>query len=42
MPCDITKLNRDIRVIGDIKEKMPSKKTPMDSDSKLKTRIIKN
>jgi hypothetical protein len=42
MLCDITKLNRDIRVIGDIREKMPDRKTPINSDSKLKTRIIKN
>jgi hypothetical protein len=35
-PRDITKLNRDIR-------KRPlSKKTPIDSYSKLKARIIKN
>jgi hypothetical protein len=39
---DITKLNRDIRVTGDIKERMPGKKTPIDSDSKPKTKIIKN
>jgi hypothetical protein len=32
----------DIRVTGDIRERIPNKKTPMDSDSKLKTRIIKN
>jgi hypothetical protein len=36
MPRDITKLNRDIR------EKIPSRKTPINSNSKLKTRIIKN
>jgi len=42
MPRNITRLNRDIRVIGDIREKTPSRKTPIDSYSKLKTRIIKN
>ena len=42
MPRDITKLNRGIRVIGDIKERMPYKKTPIDNNSKLKTKIIKN
>jgi hypothetical protein len=38
----ITKLNKDIRVTGDIKKRIPYKKTLMDNDSKLKTRIIKN
>jgi len=41
-PHNITRLNRDIRVIGDIRERMPYRKTPIDSYSKLKTRIIKN
>ena len=39
---NITRLNRDIRVIGDIRERTPYRKTPIDSYSKLKTRIIKN
>ena len=48
MPRNITKQYRDIRVTGDIKERTPSrkrtpsKKTLIDSYSKLKTRIIKN
>jgi hypothetical protein len=42
MLCDITRLYRDIRVIGDIRERTPSGKTLIDSYSKLKTRIIKN
>ena len=54
MPYNITRQYKDIRVIGDIKEKIPSrkrtlnrKKTPnrktlIDSYSKLKTRIIKS
>ena len=33
---NITRLNRDI------KERMPYKKTPIDDDSKLKIKIIKN
>jgi len=41
-PRDITRLNRDIRVIGDIRERTPYRKTPIDSYSKLKTKIIKN
>jgi hypothetical protein len=41
-PYDITRLNRDIRVTGDIRERTPNKKTPIDSNSKLKTRTIKN
>jgi hypothetical protein len=41
-PCDITRLNRDIRVIGDIKERIFSKKTPINNNIKFKTRIIKN
>jgi hypothetical protein len=41
-PRDITRLNRDIRVIGDTRERTPSRKTPIDSDSKFKTRTIKN
>jgi len=42
MPRDITKPNRDIRVTGDIRERTPYRKTPINSYSKLKTRIIKN
>ena len=42
MPRDITRLNRDIRVIGDTRERTPYRKTPIDSYSKLKTRTIKN
>ena len=38
----ITRLYRDIRVIGDIKERTPYKKTLIDSYSKLETRTIKN
>ena len=41
-PRDITRLNRDIGVTGDTRERTPCRKTPMDSYSKLKTRIIKN
>ena len=39
---DITRLNRDIRVMGDMRKRTPYKKTPIDSNGKLKTRIIKN
>jgi len=39
---NIARLNRVIRVIGNIRERIPYRKTPMDSYSKLKTRIIKN
>jgi hypothetical protein len=39
---NITKLNKDIRVIGNIRERILSKKTLIDSNSKLKTKIIKN
>jgi hypothetical protein len=42
MSCNITILNRDIRVTEDTRERMPSKKTFIDSNSKLKTKIIKN
>jgi len=42
MPYNIARLNRDIRDIGDIRERTPCKKTPIDSYSKLKARIIKN
>jgi hypothetical protein len=42
MPRDITRLYRDIRVTGDIRERTPSRKTLIDSYSKLKTRTIKN
>ena len=41
MPYNITKLNRDLRVIGDIKERILYKKTFIDSYSKLKTKVIK-
>ena len=39
---NITRLNRDIRIIGDTRERTPCRKTPIDSYSKLKTRAIKN
>ena len=42
MLYNITKLNRDIRVIGDIRKRTPYRKTIINSYSKLKTRIIKN
>jgi hypothetical protein len=42
MPRDIIRPYRDIRVIGDIRERTPSRKTLIDSYSKLKTGIIKN
>jgi hypothetical protein len=42
MPYDITRLNRDIRHIRDIIKRPLSKKTPIDSYSKLKARTIKN
>ena len=48
MLYNITRQYKDIRVIGDIKEKTlnkkktPNKKTFMDSYSKFKTKIIKN
>jgi hypothetical protein len=42
MPYDITKLNRDIRHTKDIRKRLLSKKTPINSYSKLKARIIKN
>ena len=42
MLYNIIRLNRDIRVIGNIRERMPYRKTPIDNYSKLKTRIIKN
>ena len=42
MLYNITILNRNIRVIRDIRERMPYRKTSIDSYSKLKTRIIKN
>ena len=41
-PRNITRPYRDIRVIGDIRERTPYRKTLIDSYSKLKTRIIKN
>jgi hypothetical protein len=42
MLYNITKINRDLRIIGDIRERTPYRKTLIDSYSKLKTRIIKN
>ena len=39
MPHDITRLYRNIRVTGDIRERTPCKKTPINSYSKLKIRI---
>jgi len=42
MPRNITRLTKDLRVIGDIRERTPYRKTLIDSYSKLKTRIIKN
>ena len=48
MLYNITKLNRDIRNVGvirdvkDIRERPPSRETPMDSHSKLKAKTIKN
>ena len=48
MPCDITRPNRDIRDIRDTRnirdtrKRSPSRKTPIDSYSKLKARTIKN
>ena len=42
MPHSITRLSRVIRAIKNIKERTPYKKTPIDSNSKFKTRIIKN
>jgi len=42
MLYNITKLNRDLRAIGDIRERMPYRKTLIDSYNKLKTKIIKN
>jgi len=47
-PYNITRPNRDIKDIRDtknirdIRERSPSKKTPIDSHSKLKAKIIKN
>ena len=48
MLYNITRLNRDIRdirdirYIRDIRERLPNRKTPIDSYSKLKARTIKN
>jgi len=42
MPYNITRPNRDIRDIWDIRERTPSRKTPIDSYSKFKAGIIKN
>ena len=41
-PYNITRLNRDIRDVRDIKERPPSGETPIDSYSKFKARAIKN
>ena len=42
MLSNITGMNRNIRNIRDIRERLPSRKTPIDSHSKLKARLIKN
>jgi len=42
MLYNITKPNRDIRDIKDIKKRPLGKKTPIDSYSKLKAKPIKN
>ena len=42
MLYNITRLNRDIKDVRDIKERLPSRETPIDSYSKLKARTIKN
>jgi hypothetical protein len=42
MLYNITRPYRDIRVTGDIRERITYRKTLIDSYSKLKTRIIKN
>jgi hypothetical protein len=42
MLYDITRPNRDVRHIRDTRKRPPSKKTFIDSYSKLKARIIKN
>ena len=45
MLYNIIEPNRDIRVTGDtrdIRKRAPYRKTPIDSNSKLKTRTIKN
>jgi hypothetical protein len=45
MLYNVAKLNRDIRYLRnarDIKERLFSRKTPMDSYSKLKAKTIKN
>ena len=42
IPYNITRLNRDIRVIENIRERTPYRNTSIDSYSKLKTRAIKN
>ncbi len=39
---NIIGINRNIRNVRDIKERPPSKKTPIDSHSKFKARSIKN
>ena len=44
-PCNVARPNRDTkhpRNARDIRERSPSRKTPMDSHSKLKARTIKN
>ena len=42
MLYDITRLNRDVRHIRDIRKRPLSRKTPIDNYSKLKARTIKN
>jgi hypothetical protein len=42
MLYNITRLNRDIRDTRDIRERTPSRKTPIDGYGKFKARIIKN
>ena len=39
VPRDITRLNRDIRVIGDIRERIPYRKTPIDITDALSTML---
>jgi len=39
---NIARLNRDIRDIGDIRERIPYRKTPIDSYGKLRAKTIKN
>jgi hypothetical protein len=42
MLYNITRLNSDIRDIWDIRERTPSRKTPIDGYGKFKAGIIKN